>query len=264
MSSNQPLVLLTNDDGFDAQGITALFQQLKDWGQTFIVAPSQEKSASSLSLTLHHPLRVKSVQKNIYAVDGTPADCVYLAVQKLLPRYPDLLISGLNHGPNLGQQDISYSGTVAGALQGAFLSIPSIAVSVLSDKKGKYSFNYAAKVVSALAQKLVENSLPPRIALNINIPSPPIKGVKIATLGEKRYNPRVIEKTDPRGRHYYWIGTGNPQDIGDPDSDVVVAKQGYIAVTPLQKDLTDSTTVRSRTLNMILASIQDEFLETKK
>ncbi len=264
MSSNQPLILLTNDDGFDSQGISALFHQLKDWGQTYIVAPSQEKSASSLSLTLHHPLRVKSVQKNIYSVDGTPADCVYLAVQKLLPRYPDLLISGLNHGPNLGQQDISYSGTVAGALQGAFLSIPSIAVSVLSDKKGKYSFDCAAKIVFDLAQKLMENSLPPGIALNINIPFPPIRGVRIVSLGQKKYNPRVIEKTDPRGRRYYWIGAGNPQDIGDNNSDVVVAKQGYIAVTPLQKDLTDSTSARSPILNKILASIQDNILGTKK
>ncbi len=264
MSSNQPLILLTNDDGFDSQGISALFRQLQDWGQTYIVAPAQEKSASSLSLTLHHPLRVKSVQKNIFAVDGTPADCVYLAVQKLLPRYPDLLISGLNHGPNLGQQDISYSGTVAGALQGAFLSIPSMAVSVLSDKKGRYPFDFAAKTVYALARKLVENSLPARTALNINIPTPPIRGVRLASLGEKRYNPRVIEKTDPRGRHYYWIGTGNPQDIGDNSSDVVLAKQGYIAITPLQKDLTDSASVRSQNLNNILASLQDEILGTKK
>lgn len=264
MRSNQPLILLTNDDGFDSKGISALFHQLKDWSQTYIVAPSQEKSASSLSLTLHHPLRVKSVQKNVYSVDGTPADCVYLAVQKLLPRYPDLLISGLNHGPNLGQQDISYSGTVAGALQGAFLSIPSIAVSLLSDKKGKYSFDYAAKVVFTLAQKLVENSLPPEIALNINIPCPPIKGVRLTSLGQKRYNPRVIEKTDPRGRSYYWIGAGNPQDIGDSNSDVMVAKRGYIAVTPLQKDLTDSTSIRSPILSKILASVQDKFLEAKK
>jgi 5'-nucleotidase len=264
MNSTQPLILLTNDDGFDSEGISALFRQLKDWGRTYIVAPAQEKSASSLSLTLHHPLRVKSIQKNIYAVDGTPADCVYLAVQKLLPRHPDLLISGLNHGPNLGQQDISYSGTVAGALQGAFLSIPSMAVSVLSDKKGKYSFDYAAKIVYALAEKLVENSLPAGITLNINIPSPPIKGVRLTSLGQKRYNPRVIEKTDPRGRRYYWIGTGNPQDIGDDNSDVMVAKQGYIAVTPLHKDLTDSASVRSKTLNTILASIQDEILQAKK
>jgi 5'-nucleotidase len=264
MSSIQPLILLTNDDGFDSEGISALFRQLKGWGLTYIVAPNQEKSASSLSLTLHHPLRVKSVQKNIYAVDGTPADCVYLAVQKLLPRYPDLLISGLNHGPNLGQQDISYSGTVAGALQGAFLSIPSIAVSVMSDKKGKYTFDYAAKIVYALAQRLLENSLPAETALNINIPGPPIRGVRLTSLGQKRYNPRVIEKKDPRGRRYYWIGTGNPQDIGDNNSDVMVAKQGYIAVTPIQKDLTDSISVRSPILDKILASLQDEILHTKK
>ncbi|MDH4219582.1 MAG: 5'/3'-nucleotidase SurE [Candidatus Aminicenantes bacterium] len=260
MSSNHPLVLLTNDDGFDSQGLSALFHQMKDWGQTYIVAPDQEKSASSLSLTLRHPLRVKSIQHNIYAVDGTPADCVYLAVQKLLPRYPDLLISGLNHGPNLGQQDISYSGTVAGALQGAFLNIPSMAASVMPDGDGNFFFDYAAKIVHALAKKILEHSLPPRIALNINIPSLPIKGLKLATLGEKRYNPRVIEKKDPRGKHYYWIGAGNPQDIGGTDSDVMVVKDGYIAVTPLHKDLTDPASIQSPVLKEILASLQHEIL----
>ncbi|KPJ70053.1 hypothetical protein AMJ44_01085 [candidate division WOR-1 bacterium DG_54_3] len=260
MSSNQPLVLLTNDDGFDSLGLSTLFHQMKGWGQTYIVAPDQEKSASSLSLTLRHPLRVKSVENNIYAVDGTPADCVYLAVQKLLPHYPDLLISGLNHGPNLGQQDISYSGTVAGALQGAFLNIPSMAVSVMPDGDGNFSFDYAAKIVHALAKKILDHSLPPRIALNINIPSLPIKGFRLATLGEKRYNPRVIEKKDPRGEHYYWIGAGNPKDIGGTDSDVMVVKDGYIAVTPLHKDLTDPASIQSSVLKEILASLQHEIL----
>ena len=131
MTTRKPLILLTNDDGLYAEGISILSETLKDLGQIYTVAPDQEKSATSLALTLHHPLRVKPSKTNKFAVSGTPADCVYLAVQRFLPRRPDLLISGINHGPNLGLQDISYSGTVAGARQGAFLDIPSIAVSLI-------------------------------------------------------------------------------------------------------------------------------------
>jgi 5'-nucleotidase len=259
-TGKRPLIVLTNDDGFYSEGIKALHQELKDWGQVLIIAPDREMSASSLSLTLHHPLRVKSIQDNIYAVDGTPADCVYVAVQKILPRYPDLLISGINHGPNLGQQDISYSGTVGGAKQGAFLRIPSLAVSLIPDKDGIFAFEEAAKIVHALARKMIDTPIAPGIALNINIPPPPLKGIALAKLGEKRYNPRVIENEDPRGRLYYWIGTGQVKARGDAKSDVKLIKQGYITVTPLQNDATDRTSLRSPDLVGILASSEDEFL----
>jgi 5'-nucleotidase len=260
MRMKQPLILLTNDDGLSAKGISVLSDELKNLGQIFIVAPDQEKSASSLALTLHHPLRVKPVKKNRYAVSGTPADCVYLAVQKFLPRPPDLLISGINHGPNLGQQDTSYSGTVAGAKQGAFLDIPSMAVSLIPDKEGRFSFAAAAKFVHAIAGNILTNTLPQGIFLNINIPSPPWKGLKIAKLGQKRYNPRVIEKEDPRGRLYYWIGTGNPKAIGDEESDVKVIKKGYITVTPLQNDSTDISSVQSAEFHKMLESLETEIL----
>jgi 5'-nucleotidase len=260
MIAKNPLILLTNDDGLYAEGISVLFDELQDLGQIYIIAPDQEKSASSLSLTLHHPLRVKPEGKRRYAVSGTPADCVYLAVQKFLPRLPDLLISGINHGPNLGQQDTAYSGTVAGAKQGAFLDIPSMAVSLIPDKDGRFSFVEASKMVRSLASKILENSLPRGIFLNINIPSPPWKGVKIAHLGQKRYNPRVIEKEDPRKRLYYWIGTGNPRAVGGEDSDVRVIKKGYITVTPLQNDSTDFKLVKSAKLHKSLASLQKEIL----
>ena len=257
---NKPLILLTNDDGLYAEGISVLFDELTQLGQIYLVAPDQEKSASSLALTLHHPLRVKPIKKNRYGVSGTPADCVYLAVQKFLPRTPDLLVSGINHGPNLGQQDTSYSGTVAGAKQGAFLDIPSMAVSLMPDKEGRFFFNDAAKIVHALARKILKNSLPPGIYLNINIPSPPWKGMKIAKLGQKRYNPRVIEKEDPRGRRYYWIGTGNPKALGDEDSDVMIIKKGYITITPLQNDSTDLSAVQSAKFQKMLESIGAEIL----
>ncbi|UCE42913.1 MAG: 5'/3'-nucleotidase SurE [Candidatus Aminicenantes bacterium] len=256
----KPLILLTNDDGLYAEGISVLSDELTNLGQIYIVAPDQEKSASSLALTLHHPLRVKQIKKNRYAVNGTPADCVYLAVQKFLPRLPDLLISGINHGPNLGQQDTSYSGTVAGAKQGAFLDIPSMAVSLIPDNEGQFSFAAAAKIVHALATNILENPLPQGIFLNINIPAPPLKGIKIAQLGQKRYNPRVIEKEDPRGRLYYWIGTGNPKALGDSDSDVMVIKEGYITVTPLQNDSTDLSSVQSSKFHKMLESFEAEIL----
>ena len=256
----KPLILLTNDDGLYAEGISVLSDELTNLGQIYIVAPDQEKSASSLALTLHNPLRVKPVKKNRYAVSGTPADCVYLAVQKFLPRLPDLLISGINHGPNLGQQDTFYSGTVAGARQGAFLDIPSMAASLIPDKEGCFFFAAAAKIVHALAREILENPLPQGIFLNINIPALPWKGIKIAKLGQKRYNPRVIEKEDPRGRLYYWIGTGNPKAIGDKDSDVMIIKQGYITVTPLQNDSTDLTYVQSVKLHKMLESLETEIL----
>ncbi len=260
MAAKKSLILLTNDDGYYADGISALSEELKNMGQIYIVAPDQEKSASSLALTLHHPLRVKAVRKNRYAVSGTPADCVYLAVQKFLPRLPDLLISGINHGPNLGQQDTSYSGTVAGAKQGAFLDIPSMAVSLIPDKDGRFSFGTAARIVAVFAKKLLKNPLPRGTYLNVNIPDPPPKGIKIAHLGQKRYNPRVIENKDPRGRLYYWIGTGNPKAIGDTNSDVMVIKKGYMTVTPLHNDSTDFSSAESSHLKKMLESIRKEIL----
>lgn len=241
-----PLILLTNDDGFYSQGIEALASCLEKEAQVYIVAPDQERSATSLALNLHRPLRVKNIRSNTYAVDGTPADCVYLAIQKILPRKPDLLISGINPGPNLGQQDISYSGTVAGALQGSFLQIPSLAVSVLHDDYGEFHYDQAVKICLSFMNKILNNSFPKGTTLNINIPPPPVKGIKFVKLGQKRYNPEISERQDPRNRIYYWIGTGNPIAIGDEDSDVMVIKEGYVTITPLHKDLTDYKILKDR------------------
>lgn len=252
------LILLTNDDGFFSEGIESLFRYLKDLGQIYIVAPDREKSATSLAITLHRPLRVKKIKTNVYAVDGTPADCVYLARQKLLPKKPSLLISGLNRGPNLGQQDISYSGTVAAAIQGTFLKIPSIAVSLLPDENHEYFYDFSAKIVYLIARKLLEDKLPESVTLNINVPPPPYRGIKIVKLGEKRYNPEIIEKKDPRKNSYYWIGTGNPEAKGDKDSDVFVVKEGYMTITPLHTDMTDYQAIQHPIFKNILKSIADE------
>jgi 5'-nucleotidase len=254
----KPLILLTNDDGFYSQGIEALAHQLEKEGQIYIVAPDQERSATSLALNLHRPLRVNNIRDHVYAVDGTPADCVYLAIQKILPRKPDFLISGINPGPNLGQQDISYSGTVAGALQGTFLQIPSMAVSVLQDGNGEFHYDHAVQITLSLMRRILRNSLPEGTTLNINIPPPPIKGVKLAKLGQKRYNPEISERQDPRNRIYYWIGTGNPKAIGDEDSDVMVIKEGYVTITPLHKDLTDYKILKDRDFRDIFPSNSNE------
>jgi 5'-nucleotidase len=235
----KPLFLLTNDDGYFAAGIQALARRLKIQADIFIVAPDRERSATSLSLTLRRPLRVQKTKRNVFAVDGTPADCIYLGLKKLLPRAPSLIISGLNHGPNLGQQDISYSGTVAAALQGTFLGIPSLAVSVLPGEGGKYKFGVPAKFVAVVAKRLLKKRLPPGLTLNINVPPEPVRGVKITRLGEKRYDPEIIEKKDPRDNVYYWIGSGKPKALGDETTDIRAVQLGYISITPLQTDLTD-------------------------
>ena len=234
----KPLILLTNDDGFFRETIQLPFRRLGSLGRTYIVAPDREKSASSLAITLRQPLRIHHIKPRIWAVEGTPGDCIYFALQKLLPRRPDLIISGINPGPNLGQQDINYSGTVAGALQGTFLGVPSLAISMLPDARGRFALNFAAGVALRLASCVLESGLPAGIALNVNVPPPPVKGVKVTRLGWKFYDPEIIEKKDPRDSSYYWIGTGTPKRVGDKGMDVIAAHEGYISLTPLHTDMT--------------------------
>jgi len=257
-ASRRPLILLTNDDGFYSPGIRALAESLDDLGQVWIVAPDRERSGTSLSITLHHPLRVKKTGDRVYAVDGTPADCVYMAVQKILPRKPDILVSGINSGPNLGQQDISYSGTMAGALQGTFLRIPSLALSLMSGASGKFDYPFAARLARKFAARILESPPNEGVTLNVNIPPPPVKGIRLVSLGEKRYNPEIVIKTDPRGRTYYWIGTGNPRAVGGEGTDVRVIKKGYVTVTPVHRDLTAHQSLEDGRLKRTIEGIDDE------
>ncbi len=250
-----PLILITNDDGFSSEGIGALYRKMKGLGRVVIVAPDRERSATSLSLTLLRPLRVKKIKRSVFAVDGTPADCIYLALKRVLPRRPDLLISGLNHGPNLGQQDIAYSGTVAAAIQGTFLDIPSLAVSVLPDDRESLSFGAAASFVRKLSELLWHHGFPRRLLLNINFPAGPIRGCRITRLGQRKYNPEIVEKKDPRGNSYFWIGAGHPESSGSKNSDVAAIREGYISITPLHTDLTDCPAVRSPFLRKILSRL---------
>jgi 5'-nucleotidase len=234
-----PLILLTNDDGFFAEGIQALWSGLKGLGRLAIVAPDREKSASSLALSLRQPLRVQKIKTSVFAVDGTPADCIYLALKKLLPRVPDLIVSGMNPGPNLGQQDVAYSGTVAAAVQGTFFGVPAAAFSLIADADGDFHYRESAAVVREIVQRLLHRGLPAGVTLNVNIPPPPFKGLRITNVGLKIYEPEIIEKKDPRENSYYWLGRGNPRVDGDRESDVRAVQEGFISVTPLHHDPTD-------------------------
>jgi 5'-nucleotidase len=249
-----PMILLTNDDGFFAEGILALFRGLKGLGRLFIVAPDREKSASSLALSLRQPLRVQRIRPGVFAVDGTPADGIYLALKKLLPRCPDLIVSGMNPGPNLGQQDVAYSGTVAAAIQGTFFGVPSAAFSLIADADGDFHYRESAALVREIVKRLLRRGLPAGVTLNVNIPPPPVRGLRVTSVGLKNYDPEIIEKKDPRGNSYFWLGRGNPRVEGGPSSDVRAVLHGYISVSPLHNDSTDRAAIRLPLLRELAAA----------
>ncbi len=250
-AADKPLILLCNDDGFFRDEIRILQRRLRSLGRAVIVAPDRERSASSLAVTLRQPLRLHRHGPSVWSVDGTPADCVYFALRKVLPCRPGLLVSGLNPGPNLGQQDVHYSGTVAAAVQAAFLGLPALAASMIPDASGRFYPAFAAGVVRRIAARLLEKPLPPGICLNVNIPAPPVRGLKITKLGWKFYDPEIIEKRDPRGNAYYWIGTGRPSHVGDAASDVRAVDAGWISVTPLHTDVTAHALRRNKMLQSL-------------
>ncbi|HRD02125.1 MAG TPA: 5'/3'-nucleotidase SurE [Candidatus Saccharicenans sp.] len=251
-SNKKRLILLTNDDGYNSPGITVLAEELKSYARVYIVAPDRERSSVSLALTLRHPLRAEKKGNNVFAVDGTPADCVYIAMKYVLPQKPDYLISGMNLGANLGCQDVSYSGTVAGALQGTFMGIPSLAVSLVSPNGRQYNFQKAAHLVRKIIEALQGKKIPPEVYLNINIPPFPVKGLKISRLGERRYAPELIKKKDPQGKDYFWIGVGHPKAVGPRNSDVHLVDEGWVSVTPLHIDRTAYPVLNGRLLSSLL------------
>ncbi|MGE5654872.1 MAG: 5'/3'-nucleotidase SurE [Bacillota bacterium] len=237
-------VLITNDDGIQAPGIRALaraFHQARC--EVWIVAPDRERSATGHAITMHHPLRADEVElpelcHSALAVDGTPADCVKLAVECIMPRRPDLVISGINRGSNLGT-DVLYSGTVSAALEGLILGLPAIAVSLA----GWESLDYgaAAKFAHDLALVTLSRGLPPDTMLNVNVPivpAPEIAGVRVTRLGQRRYRNFFEPRQDPRGRRYFWL-SGELMDCpNDADTDVGAVDLGYVSVTPIHFDLT--------------------------
>jgi len=234
-------ILISNDDGIHAPGILALIEALEPLAEISVVAPLTEQSASSHSLTLHHPLRLREVAPRRVAVEGTPTDCVLLAVHEILEHRPDLVVSGINQGPNMGE-DVLYSGTVAAAMEGAILGIPSVAVSLVS--RSPRDFPAAADVTRRLVARLLEETLPARFLVNVNIPSrsgEAIRGYRATRLGTRIYDETIIRKEDPRGRAYYWIGGSEPQFTDAKGTDFRAVQEGFVSMTPLMMDLTEAT-----------------------
>ncbi|MDI6807603.1 MAG: 5'/3'-nucleotidase SurE [Candidatus Eisenbacteria bacterium] len=232
-------ILITNDDGIHAAGLLALREALLPFGRVVVVAPDREMSASSHSITLHKPLHMRKIDEDIWSSDGTPTDCMLLAVHGIMKERPDIVFAGINSGPNMGN-DVSYSGTVAAALEGAIIGIPSVAISVAAWENCR--FDYAAQFATKLAALTLEKQIPPRTVLNVNVPNVPgneIRGVKITKLGRRVYRDTIVERTDPRGKAYYWIGGENPIWEEEDDSDFTVVKSNMVSITPLKLDLTD-------------------------
>jgi 5'-nucleotidase len=231
-----PRILVTNDDGVHSEGIRILADALEPFGDITIVAPIQEASAIGHALTLRRPLRIDTIGPNVFAVDGTPTDCVNLAITQVLKGKPDLIVSGINKGWNLGD-DVTYSGTVSGALEGALLEIPSIAVST-QRIKDECEFGPSATAAAAIAQAVLERGLPKFTLLNINVPMGAIKGMRVTVQAKRNHVTVVDARTDPRHREYYWIEEGENEWEPHDRSDYQAVRDGYISITPLQPDMT--------------------------
>jgi 5'-nucleotidase len=236
-------IMVTNDDGIRAEGLSALIESIDDFGRILVIAPEQEQSASSHSITLDKPLRIKKYSNNKFGVSGTPADCVLLLVHGILDKKPDLIVSGINHGPNMGE-DVIYSGTVAAAIEGSILGIPSLAISVAS--WDFLHFEASAKISRYIVRRILELEKENVPLWNVNIPPLPeneINGIKITKLGSRVYHDIIVKNTDPRGKDYYWIGGGKPGWNSDEDSDFSAVSRGYVSISPMHFDLTDYKSV---------------------
>jgi 5'-nucleotidase len=231
-------LLLANDDGYQAEGLATLAIALADLAEITVVAPDRNQSGASHSLTLETPLRVGRTRDGVYYVSGTPTDCVHVAITGLLPDEPDMVIAGINHGANLGD-DVLYSGTVAAAVEGRFLGLPAIAISLVGDHR---HFDTAGQAIRELFGHLRNAPLPGDTILNINVPDVPygeIKGFQATRLGYRHRAERVVEARDPRGRPIYWVGAAGPGQDAGPGTDFHAVEHGYVSVTPLKFDLTD-------------------------
>jgi 5'-nucleotidase len=237
-----PRILVSNDDGYMADGLRALAGAVEALGEVWVVAPEAEQSAASHAISIHRPLRIRQVRPRWFAVDGTPTDCSYVAVNHLMKeRRPALMLSGINHGPNLAD-DVTYSGTVAAAMEASILGIPAIAFSLAVRQDP--DFGPAARFARSLAGAALRASPPPHLLLNVNVPGGgEPAGYAVTRLGKHTYGFDVVEKVDPRGRKYYWIGGNEYQHEDIPGSDCnAVLRDGLVSVTPLQLDLTADET----------------------
>jgi 5'-nucleotidase len=232
------LILVTNDDGILSPGLTVLADALSELGRVVVVAPDRERSAIGHSLTLHAPLRAEQLHEDFFSVSGTPTDCVNLGIHGLLDARPDLVVSGINRGGNLGD-DITYSGTVAAAMEATLMDVPAFAVSLESKTFTAEDFVPAADFSRFLAGHVCKHGLPTDTFLNINVPSGELRGVQLTRQGKRNYTETVEEKTDPRGKKYYWIGGGELgfHDVEGTDFHAVVRR--FVSVTPLHLDLTN-------------------------
>jgi 5'-nucleotidase len=238
--TDRPLLLVSNDDGIRAPGLAALAAALEPVGEVWVVAPDRERSAIGHAITLDRPLRVEEARPRWLAVSGTPADSVYLGALHLVPRLPDLIVSGINNGYNLGS-DVFYSGTVAAAVEGTIRGAPSLAVSV--EYKEAPVFEHAARFVAALARAVLERGLPPRHLLNVNVAAQPPLGWSWTRLGRRVYREQVAERVDLRGKRYFWIGGPAVAEPDAPGTDCEAVRAGLVSVTPLDLDLTSTAMV---------------------
>lgn len=239
-------ILISNDDGIHSEGIRVLADALEPVGEVWVVAPDRERSAASHSLTLHRPLRARKVSDRWYSVDGTPTDCITLAIHGILHCLPDIVISGINKGGNLGD-DISYSGTVSAAMEGTLFGVDSFAISLVGD--GDYNFKPAVDFAKRLTIYILEQGLPKDSLLNVNVPNVKdegeIKGYRITRQGRRFFEEDlIVEKVDPRGKKYYWIGGNSVRWVEDADSDYAAVKENYISITPIHLDLTNYDAIK--------------------
>ncbi len=237
------LILLSNDDGIHSEGLLALRETLSKTDDVWVVAPEAERTCVAHAITLHKPLRIKDLGGRLFSTNGTPADSVLLALRVVLPKTPDLVISGINKGPNMGQ-DVSYSGTVAAAKEGAFVGIASLAVSLNARKD--FRFHDAARSVKDIVEKIRVHTLPPSTFLNVNIPNVPyekVKGITVTRLGKRIYNGNIIERIDPRGGKYYWIAGDGEGFEAIEGTDLYAVDRKYVSLTPLHWDITSSVSI---------------------
>lgn len=238
MPSEKVRILVTNDDGIHSLGIAELENALREIGDVYVVAPESEMSGASHSLTLARPLRIRQIDERHWTVDGTPTDCVTLALNRILPpqERPHICASGINHGPNLGD-DATYSGTVAGAMEAAILGVPGLAFSLIATRD--HDFTESAKIARQLTAKAIEEGLPEGTLLNINVPKGVPKGFRITRQGLKNARPIISEHTDPRGKPYYWIGEERSGFHAEGGTDFEAIDEGFVSVTPMRSDLTN-------------------------
>ena len=244
---NDPRILVSNDDGVRAPGIAALARELRSLGRVTVVAPDRERSAASHSLTVDVPLRADHMSDDVIGVAGTPTDCVLLAIDNLLPEPPDIVVSGINRGPNVGN-DVTYSGTVAAAMEATILGVPAMAVSLGHADDGEYDYGFAARVARELARLILRNGLPAGTLLNVNVPNIPerdIRGIEVARMGKQVYEDSIVPAVDPRGKTYYWIGGSSSNWKEQHDTDIAALNRGSVVLTPIQLDLTDYPTMET-------------------